>query len=317
MRQGVTRLPLRSSTAVASQEMFDAEVQRLSGRRVLDFISSHHVGPDLEIELFFLAAVNERPIARWPKSPRQLRRVCAALVRRRALGRRADRSAAEDRLLRNDRRTPRLPVRRRVRAQLPRRYRPRAPVVRRQLPGGTGQAQLGRAGPGQAGPLAAAAPGTVPAAGAASPPASRAGVPRPASVHHAQAPRSRERTRDGWGPGRSPGARIVARPTKRRKIVASGRTETTAARGWCSSDLELGACASARSTAPAARPLNCAGGAHGARRRERQPLRANPRRTAAREAAPEGASGWSPAPARFESRISSERQGEPRAKNER
>ena len=34
---------------------FVEAVERLSGRRVLDFVSMHHVGPDLEIELFFLA----------------------------------------------------------------------------------------------------------------------------------------------------------------------------------------------------------------------------------------------------------------------
>jgi hypothetical protein len=37
------------------ERRFVAEVERLSGRRVDDFISSHHVGPDLEVELFFLA----------------------------------------------------------------------------------------------------------------------------------------------------------------------------------------------------------------------------------------------------------------------
>ena len=45
----------RSAFQNAMQHRFIAEIQRLSGRRVLDFISSHHVGPDLEIELFFLA----------------------------------------------------------------------------------------------------------------------------------------------------------------------------------------------------------------------------------------------------------------------
>jgi hypothetical protein len=34
----------------------DDTVQRLSGRRVEHFISSHNIGPDLEIELFFFAA---------------------------------------------------------------------------------------------------------------------------------------------------------------------------------------------------------------------------------------------------------------------
>ena len=39
----------------AMQDRFIATARRLSGRRVMHFISSHNVGPDLEIELFFLA----------------------------------------------------------------------------------------------------------------------------------------------------------------------------------------------------------------------------------------------------------------------
>ncbi len=39
----------------AMQDKFISAVQDLSGRRVLAFISDHHVGPDIEIELFFLA----------------------------------------------------------------------------------------------------------------------------------------------------------------------------------------------------------------------------------------------------------------------
>ncbi len=42
-------------TAMASR--FVAAVERLSGRRVVQFVSSHHVGPDLEVELFFLGDV--------------------------------------------------------------------------------------------------------------------------------------------------------------------------------------------------------------------------------------------------------------------
>ena len=45
----------RSAFQDAMQHKFIAEVQRLSGRRVTSFVSGHHVGPDLEIELFFLA----------------------------------------------------------------------------------------------------------------------------------------------------------------------------------------------------------------------------------------------------------------------
>lgn len=38
----------------AMQDKFIKTVEGLSGRRVLAFISNHHVGPDMEIELFFL-----------------------------------------------------------------------------------------------------------------------------------------------------------------------------------------------------------------------------------------------------------------------
>ena len=42
----------RSAFQQAMQQRFIAEVERLSGRDVLAFISNHHVGPDIEIELF-------------------------------------------------------------------------------------------------------------------------------------------------------------------------------------------------------------------------------------------------------------------------
>jgi uncharacterized protein YbcI len=38
----------------AMQDRFIATIEELSGRKVLAFISNHHVGPDIEIELFFL-----------------------------------------------------------------------------------------------------------------------------------------------------------------------------------------------------------------------------------------------------------------------
>jgi uncharacterized protein YbcI len=44
----------RSAFQVAMQQKFIAAVERLSGREVLAFISNHHVGPDIEIELFML-----------------------------------------------------------------------------------------------------------------------------------------------------------------------------------------------------------------------------------------------------------------------
>ena len=46
----------RSEFQNAMQHKFIAEVERLSGRDVLAFISNHHVGPDLEIELFMLTS---------------------------------------------------------------------------------------------------------------------------------------------------------------------------------------------------------------------------------------------------------------------
>jgi uncharacterized protein YbcI len=46
---------VRSAFQDAMQERFVAEIERLSGRQVESFVSAHSVGPDLEIELFFLA----------------------------------------------------------------------------------------------------------------------------------------------------------------------------------------------------------------------------------------------------------------------
>ena len=47
-------LDTRSAFQNAMQHKFIAAVERLSGRDVLAFISHHHVGPDVEIELFML-----------------------------------------------------------------------------------------------------------------------------------------------------------------------------------------------------------------------------------------------------------------------
>jgi uncharacterized protein YbcI len=44
----------RSAFQNAMQQKFIDAVERLSGRGVLAFISNHHVGPDMEIELFLL-----------------------------------------------------------------------------------------------------------------------------------------------------------------------------------------------------------------------------------------------------------------------
>jgi uncharacterized protein YbcI len=42
----------RSTFQQAMEHRFIAIVERLTGRRVAQFISTHHVGPDLELELF-------------------------------------------------------------------------------------------------------------------------------------------------------------------------------------------------------------------------------------------------------------------------
>jgi uncharacterized protein YbcI len=51
----------RSAFQDAMQGKFIDTVQRLTGRRVLAFISNHHVGPDLEVELFMLAPAGDGP----------------------------------------------------------------------------------------------------------------------------------------------------------------------------------------------------------------------------------------------------------------
>jgi len=54
----IQRSPLvqetRNAFQNAMQDKFIKTVQDLTGRRVLAFISNHHVGPDIEIELFLL-----------------------------------------------------------------------------------------------------------------------------------------------------------------------------------------------------------------------------------------------------------------------
>jgi uncharacterized protein YbcI len=44
----------RNAFQTAMQDKFITTIERLSGRTVLVFISNHHVGPDIEIELFML-----------------------------------------------------------------------------------------------------------------------------------------------------------------------------------------------------------------------------------------------------------------------
>jgi uncharacterized protein YbcI len=45
---------VRSEFQQAMEGRFIAEVERVTRRRVSTFISTHHVGPDLELELFIL-----------------------------------------------------------------------------------------------------------------------------------------------------------------------------------------------------------------------------------------------------------------------
>jgi uncharacterized protein YbcI len=44
----------RNAFQIAMQHKFIAAVERLSGREVVMFISNHHVGPDMEVEVFML-----------------------------------------------------------------------------------------------------------------------------------------------------------------------------------------------------------------------------------------------------------------------
>jgi uncharacterized protein YbcI len=53
----------RNAFQNAMQDKFINAVESLSGRRVIAFISNHHVGPDVEIELFLLTADTPAPHA--------------------------------------------------------------------------------------------------------------------------------------------------------------------------------------------------------------------------------------------------------------
>jgi uncharacterized protein YbcI len=58
----------RSAFQNAMQQKFIGVVEGLSGRRVLAFISNHHVGPDIEIELFLLEPRPGAPTVWSPES---------------------------------------------------------------------------------------------------------------------------------------------------------------------------------------------------------------------------------------------------------
>jgi len=55
LQRSVVVQETRSAFQNAMQRRFIDEIELLSGRSVLAFISNHHVGPDVEIELFMLA----------------------------------------------------------------------------------------------------------------------------------------------------------------------------------------------------------------------------------------------------------------------
>jgi uncharacterized protein YbcI len=54
IQRGTIVQETRNAFQNAMQDKFINAVQGLTGRRVLAFVSNHHVGPDIEIELFFL-----------------------------------------------------------------------------------------------------------------------------------------------------------------------------------------------------------------------------------------------------------------------
>lgn len=52
LQRGPVVQETRSAFQAAMQQRFIDEVERLSGREILAFISNQHVGPDVEVELF-------------------------------------------------------------------------------------------------------------------------------------------------------------------------------------------------------------------------------------------------------------------------
>ena len=52
----------RSTFQHAMERRFIASVEGITGRQVTQFISTHHVGPDLELELFMLGPPTHAPV---------------------------------------------------------------------------------------------------------------------------------------------------------------------------------------------------------------------------------------------------------------
>ena len=65
IQRGTIVQETRNAFQSAMQDKFIQVVQELSGRRVLAFISNHHVGPDIEIELFFLVPTDADDPGEW------------------------------------------------------------------------------------------------------------------------------------------------------------------------------------------------------------------------------------------------------------
>jgi uncharacterized protein YbcI len=63
VQRGTTVQETRSAFQNAMQHKFIEAIERLSGRNVLAFISNHHIGPDIEIELFVLKPPHDETTA--------------------------------------------------------------------------------------------------------------------------------------------------------------------------------------------------------------------------------------------------------------
>jgi uncharacterized protein YbcI len=60
LQRGTVVHDTRDAFQKAMQPRLIADIERLSGREVLLFMSDHHVGPDIEIELFMLTPQDTR-----------------------------------------------------------------------------------------------------------------------------------------------------------------------------------------------------------------------------------------------------------------
>jgi uncharacterized protein YbcI len=55
IQRGTIVQETRSAFQTAMQQRFIKQVERITGRSVMAFISNHHVGPNIEVEVFMLA----------------------------------------------------------------------------------------------------------------------------------------------------------------------------------------------------------------------------------------------------------------------